>query len=655
VKPVRVIRAVALGVMCGTLFFRNIFIGFEPARLKLVETPIQARAGTVEVGPFSAATIGESTSPLAVIGRIHFRALDTGRFVVNLDGQAICDAQLVGGASSRVDCSALTALNERSTHQFAITGPETTWTLDYLETATHYGSSRGFNSLYVLPVASTRYARPLLRWSIGITLVVTLVLLVPLPNSRGVRIYSAVVVPIVLAFWIVLLVAPLVSQYLIIISVTTFLRWLVLLLAPWLYGGLQRALQPTASSSRLMDVGRAIAVAVIVTACYGSVVHARLRDYYAGNYSGLLLISERLFDGNPLINGRSDVRNSLVLTNDSGYDAQFMYFAVFDPLLRAYRHQPSNYQQVMDVPPYRFGRIGFSWLTWLFSAGDWRLYPRVMIGILLSSIFAATAILALMAQHGGLSAAVGALFLVLPGPWSSLQSGLPEPVATALVLAGCLVLFNGQWVVAALIFGLSLLVRETGAVIVVCYVIALALTGAYRKSFLFGLLALSPLVAWRLYVGWIFASGWGLRAFVYEWPTGLPLAGILNVWNAVKTRSYPPDLSFAALVFPVVLIAGLALAATLFKEKPSATTAAATIYGLMAISLSLEAVWIHVGNAERTTFELFVMLAVATTAVRSYSPQIRRLVVMFWLIVGAYTFFGTWDAQYVRDAVLLIS
>ena len=35
--------------------------------------------------------------------------------------------------------------------------------------------------------------------------------------------------------------------------------------------------------------------------------------------------------------------------------------------------------------------------------------------------------------------------------------------------------------------------------------------------------------------------------------------------------------------------------------------------------------------------------------------QIRRLVVMFWLIVGGYTFFGTWDAQYVRDAVLLIS
>jgi hypothetical protein len=111
-----------------------------------------------------------------------------------------------------------------------------------------------------------------------------------------------------------------------------------------------------ASARKWTSVAVGLLVVCLVTACYGSYVRYQLRNDYHGNYSGFLQLSEDTFDSNPLVRDRPDIRRSLLLRGDNGYDGQFMYYMTFDPFMRRF----DSYRTVVDYPPYRFGRIGFS-------------------------------------------------------------------------------------------------------------------------------------------------------------------------------------------------------------------------------------------------------------------------------------------------------
>ena len=98
------------------------------------------------------------------------------------------------------------------------------------------------------------------------------------------------------------------------------------------------------------------------------------------------------------------------------------------------------------------------------SRDQWPQYPSTMIWLILTGLFLAAVVLALLARNQGLTPAVGGLIVLVPSFWTSVQSGLPEPIATATLLGGILSLSCGRWVVAALCFAISLLVRETGII-----------------------------------------------------------------------------------------------------------------------------------------------------------------------------------------------
>ncbi|HLQ46923.1 MAG TPA: hypothetical protein VK137_19415, partial [Planctomycetaceae bacterium] len=138
----------------------------------------------------------------------------------------------------------------------------------------------------------------------------------------------------------------------------------------------------------------------------------------------------------PLLKDRDDIRRSLALEEGGGYDGEFLYFEVYDPFLWRFRDRPSEYRAFIDAPPYRFGRIGFSWLAKVFSANRWQWYPPTMVWLVFLSIIACAMILGLLAVDAGLSPALAVLVVLVPGFWQSLQSGLPEPVAAATLLGG---------------------------------------------------------------------------------------------------------------------------------------------------------------------------------------------------------------------------
>jgi hypothetical protein len=399
-------------------------------------------------------------------------------------------------------------------------------------------------------------------------------------------------------------------------------------------------------------LAQCVAVSLLAAAVFGTVVHARL-DQFEGNYSGFLRVERARFDNNPLVGGRDEIRRSLVLVED-GYDAQYMYFVAYDPLLRAFHDHPGTYDRIVDTPPYRYGRIGFTWLTLLFSLGNWQYYPTVMVWLVVLGLATSCGLLARIAQRRGRSSALGLLPLMIPGFWTSLQLGLPEPIAAAALLCGIYLVERDEVFAAGLAFAASTLIRETGVIAVACVVAGLLIARRPRDAFRLGATSLLPIAAWRLYVGSVLHREWGLQAYIYLPPTGLPMKGIFDLWHHIAARSYfpgTPDIARAGLTFPWLLIVGFVLAVLLSRSSLSAMRMAAILYGISALSLTYVNVWVHVANAQRTSYELFMTMAVATISMHDEAGWLKRLVAGWWWAVGLYAMFAAYDAGFIFNSV----
>jgi hypothetical protein len=79
---------------------------------------------------------------------------------------------------------------------------------------------------------------------------------------------------------------------------------------------------------------------------------------------------------------------------------------------------------------------------------------------------------------------------------------------------------------------------------------------------------------------------------------------------------------------------------------------AAVLYAGIAISLSFASVWVHVGNAQRVTYEMFVALALLSVGLSNYPRPWRVSVLAFWASAAVYVCVAAYDAEYSRGAVL---
>jgi Gpi18-like mannosyltransferase len=216
-------------------------------------------------------------------------------------------------------------------------------------------------------------------------------------------------------------------------------------------------------------------------------------------------------------------------------------------------------------------------------------------------------------------------------------------------------LSRGSPLPAALLFALSLLVRETGVVAIGCVLIAMTWSGRRPEAILVALLAGCVLLTWRLYVAWILFPDWGLDGLWFHPPDfAWPFAGVRDLWQHIAHGQYysgVPELSRAGIAYPVVLIGGLVLAAILAVTVRTPTSVAALIYAILAICLNFGWIWVHVGNGQRGTYELFLMLALSCVSIRTLPRFLQRGLTMFWLCAAAYVFLLAFDAAYVRSAL----
>jgi hypothetical protein len=135
----------------------------------------------------------------------------------------------------------------------------------------------------------------------------------------------------------------------------------------------------------------------------------------------------------------------------------------------------------------------------------------------------------------------------------------------------------------------------------------------------------------------------------------MPFRGFVDLWQRIHTGVYSraPDLVLSGTFLPLLLIVALVLALYLLWTRPSVLAVAAVAYALIAVSLNYAAIWQHVGNGERGTYEVFVMLIALFVSIGGVAAQRSR-----WLLQGfmacalLYLWFASVDATRIRHLVL---
>ena len=214
------------------------FVEFDPVRVKLVETATTASNGTVQVGTNGFAGIDDLTPPFAIIARIRGDGSTSERYRIQVDGEAVCAPDVAGGRARRVDCVLQAGWRRQDDHRITISGPRTPWTLEYLELATHHGSTRGYDLVF-LPATSGHYTVLPAVWIALGWVALAIVLALPPPSlPRWGRLPYQALAALILVLFVLAVASRYVSPYGVLLSGNAFLQSLLVLLAPrlWTFG-----------------------------------------------------------------------------------------------------------------------------------------------------------------------------------------------------------------------------------------------------------------------------------------------------------------------------------------------------------------------------------------------------------------------------------
>jgi hypothetical protein len=97
-----------------------------------------------------------------------------------------------------------------------------------------------------------------------------------------------------------------------------------------------------------------------------------------------------------------------------------------------------------------------------------------------------------------------------------------------------------------------------------------------------------------------------------------------------------------AMVYPILILAAIALAIWSAVTERSAAAMAALFYAALTITFNYEGVWLHLAPAERLTIDLFVALALVLVQLRRDARVQRVMFGVFWGITAWYLCFMTY-------------
>ena len=135
---------------------------------------------------------------------------------------------------------------------------------------------------------------------------------------------------------------------------------------------------------------------------------------------------------------RAQLPRGLLLVPSAGYDGQFYYRLALDPI----NWHTTAFGITMDQS-YRYTRIGYPVLAWIFSLGQHQLVPVVLVVLNLLGVAAMAMLGGVFARQSGRHALWGLAFAAYFGLVISVGRDTAEPLAEACLLGGLLAYRRG--------------------------------------------------------------------------------------------------------------------------------------------------------------------------------------------------------------------
>jgi hypothetical protein len=156
---------------------------------------------------------------------------------------------------------------------------------------------------------------------------------------------------------------------------------------------------------------------------------------------------------------RAQLPPGLRLVPSAGYDGQFYYRLALDP----FNWHATAFGITMDQS-YRYSRIGYPVVAWIFSLGQHQLVPVVLVVLNLFGVAAMAMLGGAFARRSGRHALWGLAFALYFGLVISVGRDTAEPLAEACMLGGLLAYRRGggrMYLLATVLFAYGAITRET--------------------------------------------------------------------------------------------------------------------------------------------------------------------------------------------------
>lgn len=337
---------------------------------------------------------------------------------------------------------------------------------------------------------------------------------------------------------------------------------------------------------------------------------------FDGNVTGFIVIGD--YFKSPLVS----TDKTFIYRNNYGYDGQFYYYIAHDPFIKS-----TNYDHI-DLPTYRYGRIGYPLLVNIFSLGTASLMPYMMLMVNIGAVLGGMWFVMKIAGYyndnsGSQSSAIilpdGAAALIyglIPGLLLSTLRCLPEPVALFFITGGIFFYLTDRDVIAASFLSAAVLSRETSFIAVIAVLAGLSLKRDFKKA-VFYLMPFGVYLLWQLN---IFSHFGTISQTVGTRDMGFPFKGIATLIDSLINRESLLKYRLFEVLYVSAMASGIAVACVKFFRATGSLIShsawdigpfktALFLYALLAVFLNYR-IWIEPWSYARVTGEFVAFLFV---------------------------------------------
>jgi hypothetical protein len=527
--------------------------------------------------------------------------------------------------------------------RITILGQNPNWELHTVEVRNMYGFSSAWLNAVVTETTFQNYTKSKLL-EIMLIFFVTFLVSLQLFSGGFSKIHFIPGVIVILLFAAVFLITHL-SHYKILLSATAFIKlWLFAFLPVWIM-----------AYKRLREKSnfKPAIVMLIVGLIFTGGMLSKL-DEYDGNFSGFLHVSKRFLGRNEILFEHPGIRRELIKVDWTGYDGQFFYFMAFDPLIQKYQFTSNPAERPIDIPVFRYRRIAYPVLAKLIALNNPAYYPAAMMFLILAGAAFCGFFIAKIAVNNVLSGWEGLACILIPGFWFALSVATPEPLAAAFLAVGFFLTLRKRYLIAAILFSLAILTRESAALFVVILAAFEFRNTKNVKAALTLIASLIPYFAWRSFVAITLfdLNGWN-GFFVEPANLGLPFAGIVEVYQHIANGTYSPTITVKAFTLPILLFILFCVGLVMYVRTKNPAGILTAIYAFLALSLSYNKVWMDVSNVERQSYESFLCFTLLC-ATRPKLSKLNFLIVSVGALVFIYCFFIMFRSDALKAGLVWI-